>query len=264
MPDFEIEQKPSRRLWILAAAGALALHLGFGALAIAHLQTGDDEDSLGAPAIEVGLELTSTRADPIDLPPGPDVDAAVASPELAEQKAEVKETDLPKDTPTEAEDPDRVVTQNESKKPREDDPKIAAVQTQASTESAAQEATATPKLDGRLDDTSKAPKQGIGNSTQLAKVSWEKKLMAHFKKHLIYPEAVKARDAKVRVVLDVEFDRLGHVVSASIAEGSGKRAFDEAALKMVQRSDPVPAPPPLVADLGLKRFVPVAFNPEGK
>ncbi len=88
--------------------------------------------------------------------------------------------------------------------------------------------------------------------------------MAHFKKHLIYPEAVKARDAKVRVVLDVEFDRLGHVVSASIAEGSGKRAFDEAALKMVQRSDPVPAPPPLVADLGLKRFVPVAFNPEGK
>ncbi len=114
MSDFEIEQKPSRRLWILAAAGALALHLGFGALAIAHLQTGDDEDSLGAPAIEVGLELTSPRADPIDLPPGPDADASIASPALAEQKAEVKETDLPKDTPTEAEDPDRVVTQNES------------------------------------------------------------------------------------------------------------------------------------------------------
>ena len=262
MPDFETEQKPSRRLWILAAVGALALHLGFGAIAIAHLQTGEDEDSLGAPAIEVGLELTSTRADPIDLPPGPDVDAAIASPELAEQKAEVKETDLPKDTPSEAEDPDRVVTQNEFRKPKEDDPKIAAVQTQASVASDAQEATATPRLDGRLDDTSKAPKQGIGNSTQLAKVSWEKKLMAHLKKHLIYPEGVKAKDAKVK--LDVEFDRLGHVVSATIAEGSGQPAFDQAALKMIRRSDPVPPPPPLVADLGLKRFVPVAFNAEGK
>ena len=53
----------------------------------------------------------------------------MASPQLAEQKAEVKETDLPKDTPTEAEDPDRVVTPNESKKPKEDDPKVAAVAT---------------------------------------------------------------------------------------------------------------------------------------
>src|SRR5260221_12018030 len=166
MPDFETEQKPSQRLWILAAVGALALHLGFGALTIAHLQTGEDEDSLGAPAIEVGLELTSTRAEPIDLPPGPDVDASIASPQLAEQKAEVKESDLPKDTPTEAEDPDREVTQNESRKPREDDPKCAAVQTQASTESVAQEATATPKLDGRLEATTKPPKMGMGTSTQ--------------------------------------------------------------------------------------------------
>src|SRR5216684_767294 len=85
----------------------------------------------------------------------------------------------------------------------------------------------TPRIDGRLDDKSTAPKQGIGNSTQLAKVSWEKKLMAHFKKHLIYPQGVKAKDAKVRVILDVEFDRIGHVVSASIAEGSGQPAFDE-------------------------------------
>lgn len=260
MSDFETEPTPSRPLWILAAATAFALHVGFGALAIAHLQTGEDEDSLGAPAIEVGFELTSTRAEPIDLPPGPEVDASVASPQLAEQKAEVKETELPKDTPTETEEADRAVTLNDSKKPKEDDPEIAAVQTSASTESVAQEATAAPRLEGRLDDKTKAPKQGIGNSVQLAKVKWEKKVAAHFKKHLIFPEGEKVKGTKIQVILDVEFDRLGHVVSASIAGGSGQRAFDEAALKMVRRADPVPVPPPAVADAGLKRTLPVGFN----
>ena len=132
MSDLETEQKPSRRLWILAAVGALALHVGGAALAVAHLQTDDADDSLGAEAIEVGLELTSLRREATDLPPGPDTDASVASPALAEQKAEVKETELPKDMPTETDDPDRVVTPNESKKPKEEDPKIAAVQTAAS------------------------------------------------------------------------------------------------------------------------------------
>src|SRR6266852_8721252 len=147
MPDLDTEQKPSRRLWILAALGALALHIGGVALAVAHLRAVDLDDSLGAPAIEIGLEMMSPHLEPTDLPPGPDADASVASPALAEQKAEVKETELPKDVPTEADNPDRVVTPNDSSKPKEEDSKIAAVQTQASTESVAAEATATPSLD---------------------------------------------------------------------------------------------------------------------
>ena len=42
------EQKPSRRLWIFAAVIALALHVGGAALAIAHLQTEEADDALGA------------------------------------------------------------------------------------------------------------------------------------------------------------------------------------------------------------------------
>ena len=102
-----VEQKPSRRLWIFAGICALALHVGGAALAISHLQTEEADDALGANAIEIGLELASVRHETTDLPAGPDTDASMASPQLAEQKAEVKETELPKDTPTEAEDPDR-------------------------------------------------------------------------------------------------------------------------------------------------------------
>src|ERR1700733_14794357 len=112
MPDLDTEQKPSRRLWILAAVGALAIHIGCAA-AIAQWQTDDSAPDVGPQAIEIGLEMMAPRVEVTDLPPGPDTDASVASPALAEQQAEVKDTDLPKAAPTETEDPDRVVTTNE-------------------------------------------------------------------------------------------------------------------------------------------------------
>src|SRR6202035_3377665 len=147
MSDLGLDQKPSRRLWIIAAVVALALHAGGAALAFAHLRADAADEELGAPAIEIGLEMMSPRLAPTELPPGPDTPAAVASPAIAEQKAELKETELPKDTPTASEDPDRVVTLNDSSKPKEEDAKVAAVQAAASAESAAVEAMATPSVE---------------------------------------------------------------------------------------------------------------------
>ena len=126
--------------------GALALHFGGAALAIAHMPADDPDDSLGRNCDRNRAGNGSPHAEATDLPPGPDADAAVASPALAEQKAEIKQTELPKDMPTETEDPDRAVTPNEVKKPTEDDPKVETVQTAASQESVAQEATARQTL----------------------------------------------------------------------------------------------------------------------
>src|SRR5579859_4927501 len=141
------EQRPPWRLWTIAAVAAVALHVGGAALAFAHLHSNDDNDSLGANVADIGVELVSPKAEATDLPPGPDSDASVASPALAEQKAEIKPADLPKDTPTESDDPDRVVTQNETRKPVADDPKVETTQTAASQESVAQEASARQPLE---------------------------------------------------------------------------------------------------------------------
>src|SRR5687768_7343133 len=110
MTDLD-EQNTSRRLWIFAGVCALALHIGGAALAISHLQAEEADDALGATAIEIGLEMASVHREVTDLPPGPDTDASTSSPQLAEQKAEVKETELPQDKPTEPEEADRVVTE---------------------------------------------------------------------------------------------------------------------------------------------------------
>lgn len=262
MPDLD-EQKPSRRLWTFAAAAALALHIGGAALALTHLREDEPEDSLGAPAIEVGVELASLHREVTDLPPGPDTDASVASPQLDEQKAEVKEADLPKDIPTETEEADRVVTPNDSDKPKEEDAKVAAVQTQASTESIAAEATATPSSEAiPQGPRSVAPAIGTGETARRVRATWQKELVAHLDKHKRYPaqRSQKAAEIHVRFTLD----RMGHVLSTSIEKGSGDPAFDQAALAMVKRSDPVPPPPPLIADEGLSFSLPVVFRVKGK
>jgi protein TonB len=262
MRDLDSEQKPSRRLWILAALGALVLHVGGGALALAHLQGDEPDDSSATPAIEIGLEAASPHLEPTDLPAGPDTDASVASPALAEQQAELKQSDLPKEVPTETEDPDRVVAPNDSQKPREEE-KIAAVQTSASTESIAAQATAMPSTETLPEALrSVAPAQGNGQSTQRARVTWEKELVAHLDKHKRYPTDRSQKSAEIQ--LSLALDRMGHVVSVSILKGSGDAAFDQAALDMVRRSDPVPQPPPLVADEGLNFTLPVIFRVKGR
>jgi protein TonB len=263
MPDFDTEPRSSRRLWIFAALGALALHVGGAALAVAHLRSVEPDDILGAPAIEIGLEMTSPRLEPADLPPGPDAQASVASPALAEQKAEVKESELPKEVPTETDDPDRVVMPNSANKPKEDDSKVAEVQTSASMESVAVEATATPSTEAIPEGTrSVAPAQGTGASAQRLRATWQKELIAHLDRHKRYPTDRSQKSAEI--VVGFALDRMGHVLSTRIVKGSGDAAFDEAALAMVRRSDPVPQPPPAVADEGLNFTLPVIFRIRGR
>jgi periplasmic protein TonB len=241
------EHRPPWRLWVIAATAALALHAGGAALAIAHLPSDDDGDSLGAVADAIGVDLASPQHEVTDLPPGPDSDASMASPALAEQKAEVKPADLPKDTPTESEDPDRVVTQNESKKPKEDDPKVETQQTAASQESVAQEATAQQTFENaREANATTAPNLGIGRDKGVLAAKWAKQISAYFELHKRYPKVEKSRSAKVKVSLVL--NRLGKVLSVGVLESSGDPLYDEAAISMIHRSDPVPRPPAELTD----------------
>jgi TonB family protein len=262
MSDLELTRSVPTHLWICAALGALALHAGGVALAITHLSADESDDALGAPAIEIGLDMMAPRSEPSDLPPGPDADASAASPAVVAQKAVTEQSELPKDTPVESEDPDRVVTMNDSLKPTEE-PTVAAVQTAPSEESVAAEATAAPRLEAAPEaERSVAPAQGIGASARRIRMTWQKELGAHLNRHKRYPADRSNKSAEI--VVRFELDRTGHVISSSIVRGSGDASFDQAALNMLRRSDPVPPPPPLVADEGLSFTLPVIFRVKGK
>jgi periplasmic protein TonB len=258
MSDFEMSRRSSFSLWTFAAVGAVAIHAGCVALAIEFAPVTDDE-SLGAPAIEIGVELSAPRLEPTDLPPGPDADASVASPSVIEQEQVVEKTDLPKATPTETDDPDRLVTPNDIRKPEDETPKVPAVQAAPSQLSVAAEATAAPSIETAPESPrSVAPTPGTGDAAQRVRVTWQKELAAHFNKFKRYPTDRSNQAAEI--VVSFELDRTGHVLSTKIVQGSGDAAFDEAALAMMRRSDPVPQPPPLVADAGLSFTMPIIFR----
>jgi TonB family protein len=103
-----------------------------------------------------------------------------------------------------------------------------------------------------------APALGTGESAQRVRATWQKELVAHLDKHKKYPSHRLVRTTEITVAFVL--DRLGHVLSTAIVKGSGDLAFDEAALEMVRRSDPVPQPPALVADEGLSFTLPVNFR----
>ena len=262
MPEPYSSPTLSVRIWVLAALGAVAIHVGAVALAVAHLRY-DDDDDLGAPAIEIGLEPMAPKVDATDLPPGPNTEASAASPPVVEQKTTVDQTELPKAVPTETDDPDRVVALNDTKKPQDEVPEVPTVQAAPSVESVAVEATAPPASEAVQESPqSVAPAQGSGETARRVRVTWQKELIAHLDKHKRYP-AIRSNQS-AQIVVGFVLDRTGHILSTSIVKGSGDTAFDEAALAMLKRSDPVPPPPPLVADEGLSFTLPVIFRVKGR
>jgi protein TonB len=263
MPGLEPPRKAVTRVWALAALGAVAIHVGCVALALAYMRPDDAAEALGAPAIEVGIELVAPHLDPTDLPPGPDADASTASPAVVAQKAVVEPTELPQAVPRETDDPDRLVAPDDSKKPKKEDAQPTTTPASPSDPSVAAEATAVPRSEALLEaPRSMAPAQGTGESAQRVRATWQKELAAHLDRYKRYPADRSKQSAEI--VISFDLDRTGHVLSASIVRGSGDASFDEAALAMMRRADPVPAPPPLVADEGLSFTMPVMFRVKGQ
>ena len=259
LSDWSDAPEPSRKLWIAAAVGAVAFHAALVGVGFLTFQPDASDDDVGAPAIEIALDMTAPRSEPSDLPPGPEAEASAASPAQVEQVMKTQETSLPKEEPVESENPDRIVTTEEAKKPDPEKKELSQVQTNASAESLASEATAPPNSElAREAPVSAAPVLGIGATAQRVRAEWQKRLVAHLDRHKRYPPGDARRSISVLVAFTL--DRTGHVVSSSLARPSGDSAFDAAALAMMARSDPVPQPPAVVADEQLTFTVPVVFR----
>lgn len=246
-----------KRIWSVAALAAFAAHLlALGAIFMV-FDVERDDNAAGAPAIEVSLEPAAPRVeDAPDAPPGPQADeAAAAAPAVASSRT--KDNDDPEIARAEAEEAEY------SRADKQERPVDAPAEHRAtpviSAESAASEATAPPKSEAaREAPAAAAPAQGADRAARAAKLTWLKALMAHLNRNKRYPSGAARRAAVVGVAFTL--DRLGHVVSARIARASGDPAFDEAALALMKRADPVPAPPAAVADEGLAFEFPLEFG----
>ena len=139
---------------------------------------------------------------------------------------------------------------------------MAAVQTQASTDCRLRSYRHAELGSGPESPRSVAPAPGTGEAARRQRVTWKRRWSPISTAQALSRQPQQKKTAEI--VVSFALDRTGHVISTGIVKGSGDAAFDEAALAMVKRSDPVPQPPPLVADEGLNFTLPVIFRVKGR
>ena len=116
---------------------------------------------------------------------------------------------------------------------------------------AAKADTASPKAARDKVDTVAAPKASPAN--------WQSRVLSWLNRHKRYPASARSRKQEGMVQVAFTVDKGGRVTSSRVARSSGIPALDQAALDMVRRASPVPAPPPEIATSSMKLAVPVDF-----
>lgn len=266
--SLEARALPERRggsatIWIVGAVLAGIMHAAAAAAFLATAPVEAEDDEGGAPAIEIGIELASPRQDASDLPAGPESDAAAASTATMEQRVAPEKTDAPQEKPVESEEPDRVVAPDRPEDTETTERVPVRETSERSAESSAAEATANPTVAAvREAPVTTAPTQGTGASGAKVRSTWQRQLIGHLNRSKRYPTGSARRDAEILVSFTI--DRTGQLLDAHVTRSSGDPAFDEAALAMVRRAAPLPAPPAVVADDGLTFALPVIFKPSGR
>ena len=90
---------------------------------------------------------------------------------------------------------------------------------------------------------------------------WRNALIAWLDKHKTYPEAARDEGVEGRVLVRFTASRDGHALDVSIAQSSGSRALDMAALSLVREKRLPPFPAGAVPDT-LPVTVPVTYQLE--
>ena len=89
---------------------------------------------------------------------------------------------------------------------------------------------------------------------------WQSQLNAHLNRNKRYPADARRQRQEGIPQLQFTIDAAGNVLSARIVRSSGIPVLDQAAIDMINRASPVPAPPASLAKSRLTLTVPVNFN----
>jgi len=88
--------------------------------------------------------------------------------------------------------------------------------------------------------------------------AWKAKLSAHIAKSRLFPAQALGQTGEARVGFVI--DRSGKLVSRALAARTGSQLLDDAALEIVARAQPFPAPPPELKEETFYFVVPIVFN----
>lgn len=95
---------------------------------------------------------------------------------------------------------------------------------------------------------------------RVSPAKWQSRVLSWLNRHKRYPASARSRRQEGLVQVAFTVDQGGRVTSSRVSRSSGIPALDQAALEMVRRASPVPAPPPEIASSALRLAVPVDFS----
>lgn len=268
--------------WLVCGAVVLAVHGGALGYMLAEPPVVAAEEP-AAIMIELAEMPVAPEAEPVDLPPGPQM---MEAPEEVEQDVPpdplAKEEDVPPPEPLPEQEPVPDVAESPApdievplppppplaseltppeKKPdppkARPKPKPKPKEREKSEKPPAPRTSAAPSIDAARSNRIAAPTAGASTSSSRAPANWRSRLMAHLNRHKRYPGGENG-SGKARVAFSI--DRSGRVLSARLAGSSGNPSFDAEAVAMVRRASPVPPPPPEVGGGTITFTVPVLFS----
>lgn len=89
---------------------------------------------------------------------------------------------------------------------------------------------------------------------------WQKKIVKKIVKSHIYPRSAIAREIEGRAKVSVTIDRTGKITGFEVTEPTGESQLDNVIPKMMEKMDPLPAPPDSLPDSNLTFTIPIAWR----
>jgi protein TonB len=218
--------------------------------------------------VDMAPVSSSPRPTPMDLAPGPVMQAADAAPPEAarqqpveeqiaptppQQKPEVAAPPEKKQATPQKPEPAKLVP---DQKPAPVKPKITRVEAKKPVDAPpAPRTTAAPRAERQAPAASAV---SAGESAA-AVASYKQMVAAHLQRFKQYPPAAKAAGQQGTARVSFTLSRSGQVLSAGLGGSSGHSALDAETLAMVRRAQPFPAFPPDVKQGSISFAAPVAF-----
>lgn len=257
------------RHWSTSAIAIVAAHAVLIALAM-HWTTQRPSPGVSLPVIMVDMAPVSSslQPTPMDLAPGPIMQAADVSPSEAarqeaveeqiaptppQQKPEVAAPPEQKQATSQKPEPAKLVP---DQKPTPVKPKVVRPEAKRPVDAPpAPRTTAAPRAERQAPAASAIS----AGASAAAVASYKQMVAAHLQRFKQYPPAAKATGQQGTARVSFTLGRSGQVLSAGLGGSSGHSVLDAETLAMVRRAQPFPAFPPDVKQGSMSFAAPVAF-----
>jgi periplasmic protein TonB len=257
------------RRWGWSAIAILAAHAALIALAMSwYSQRPLPGVSLPVIMVDMAPVSSSPQPTPMDLAPGPVMQAADASPPEAATQQAVEEQIAPtppQEKPEVAAPPEQKQATPQKPEPAKlvPDQKLTPVKPKVVRPEARKpvDAPPAPRTTAAPRAERQAPAASAVNAgaSAAAVASYKQMVAAHLQRFKQYPPAARAAGQQGTARVSFTLSRSGQVLSVGLGGSSGHAALDAETLAMVRRARPFPAFPPDVKQGSMSFAAPVAF-----